>query len=299
MKSIPSFGKILTLGSAYTENALNGEVIIQEKVDGSQFAFGFDEEGVLHFRSKSQPIQTDNPPKMFKEAVFHILKMAAAKKFDPYPNDSYFYGEMLEKPKHNVLKYDKIPKNHIVLFDAIVEGKFFNRTELSVAANHLEVDLIPELFKGAAGKDDILSLLATPSYLGGGIEGVVIKNYSQTIIINGTVCPLFTKYVKDSFKERHKVDWASAKGNLISFIQSFKNEARWLKAIQTLRDKELLDNQAKDIGPLIKHIQKDVLEEETENIKNELLKIYEDDILKSATRGFPEFYKKVLLDKVK
>jgi len=39
MKAIPSYGKILTLGSAMSENALVGKVFVQEKIDGSQFGF--------------------------------------------------------------------------------------------------------------------------------------------------------------------------------------------------------------------------------------------------------------------
>lgn len=33
MKSVPGYTKVLTLGSAYTENALVGDVVVQEKVD--------------------------------------------------------------------------------------------------------------------------------------------------------------------------------------------------------------------------------------------------------------------------
>ena len=52
MKHIPHYTKVLTLGSSYTENALVGDVIIQEKVDGSQFRFGINEDGELLFASK-------------------------------------------------------------------------------------------------------------------------------------------------------------------------------------------------------------------------------------------------------
>lgn len=52
MKTVPSYQKILTLGSNFTENALIGEVIIQEKIDGSLFAFGVNEDGQVVTRSK-------------------------------------------------------------------------------------------------------------------------------------------------------------------------------------------------------------------------------------------------------
>lgn len=299
MNKIPSYPKILTLGSVYTESALEGIVTVQEKVDGSQFKWGITETGVLTMSSKSMELDLESPDKLFKPAVTHILK--SNKAFKDYLNDTYFYGETLSKPKHNTLNYSKVPKNNIVLFEGISKGKFLSRTELLVAAEAFQVDLIPQLYIGLADIEKIKSLLITQSYLGGEIlEGVVIKNYNQTLLLNGQIMPVFTKCVREGFKERHKVDWEakSPKGNLNSFLKSFKSIPRWEKAIQFLKEKGELTQSPKDIGPLIKRIQKDVSEEETENIKNELLKVYLDDILRISIHGFPDFYKAKLLENV-
>ena len=75
MKKIPSYSKILTLGSAYTENALVGEVIIQEKVDGSQFKFGINEDGELVISSKRCLIGHPDENKMFKLGVEYLLSI--------------------------------------------------------------------------------------------------------------------------------------------------------------------------------------------------------------------------------
>lgn len=45
MKLVPSYTKVLTLGASYTEEALTGHVVLQGKVDGSQFGFGLNEDG--------------------------------------------------------------------------------------------------------------------------------------------------------------------------------------------------------------------------------------------------------------
>lgn len=313
MSGIPSYNKILTLGSAYTENALIGEVIIQEKVDGSQFRICKNEEGEMRYGTKGTIIGHPDENKMFKEASEYILSIED--RIMKYPNNTFFYMEYLQKSHHNVLKYERIPKNHLVLFDVIKESKYItNREELQSIANDLDIDLIPELFRGTlkdkavgGGYSNPLDHLkriieTTQSYLGNElIEGVVIKNYEQTILLYGRVFPLFTKYVRTSYKERHEVEWKTKhpKESLTDYIQGFRNENRWIKTILHLKEKGLITQSPKDIGMLIKEVQNDILEEETENIKNYLFKTFKEDILRNSIRGLPEFYKEELLKNLK
>lgn len=300
---IPSYTKVLTIGSAFTENALVGEVVIQEKVDGSQFRFGINEDGELVCGSKSARIDFDGPPKMFKRGTDYLLSIK--EKLLKYPKNTYFYGEYLEKPKHNVLKYKDTPKNNIVLFDVLLEGTFVQREGLDKIAEDLDIDLIPELYRGLADINYIKSIIVDnipASYLGNEkIEGVVIKNYKETILLGGQVFPLFTKYVREAFKERHTTEWKikKPKDSINFYIQSFKSDARWQKAYQYLKDQNKLENQPKDIATLIKRVNQDITEEETENIKNDLFKIAFPEIIRVATHGLPEWYKAKLLENVK
>src|SRR3954465_2218887 len=111
MSVLPSYTKILTFGHAYVRDILEGEVVIQEKVDGSQISFGLDLTGELHIRSKGAGLITDAPEKMFQAGVAAIKAIA-----DQLPLGWVFRGEYLAKPKHNTLAYDRVPKNHIVLW---------------------------------------------------------------------------------------------------------------------------------------------------------------------------------------
>lgn len=297
MKAVPGYGKILTLGSSYTENALVGEVVVQEKVDGSQFGFGVNEDGELVCRSKSTPQQLDGPDKMFTKATEYLKSIK--EKITAFPPDTYFYCEYLAKQKHNTLSYENVPKNNLVLFDVMLGGKWVSREALIDYANILEIDVIPEFYRGLADVEKIKTLLKAESYLVGEVvEGVVIKNYTQTILLGGSVFPLFTKFVNEAFKERHSVDWKvrSPKGGLEEYCNGFKSEARWLKALYYLRDNGQLTNSPKDIGPLMKRIPLDIVQEEKENIKNELYKMFIDDILRKATNGVPQWYKEKLLE---
>ena len=80
-------------------------------------------------------------------------------------------------------------------------------------------------------------------------------------------------------------------------MERFKTEARWEKALIHLKEKGELENSVRDIGKLIKEVQKDIKEEESEYIKNHLYKIFIKDILQTAIRGLPEWYKNQLLEK--
>lgn len=317
MITIPSYTKILTLGSSYTENALVGEVIIQEKIDGSQFRFGLNRNKDFLAGTKGTIIHHPEENKMFQLGAEYIYSMQDAIK-ELFPANTYFYGEYLQKPKHNVLNYAKVPKNNIVLFDVMTEGRWVNKTELENIAKYLNIDVIPELYrgildrkridKGAGGykssaTDHLKRIIeTTDSYLGNEkIEGVVIKNYNQTILLGGNVFPLFTKYVREAFKERHDKEWKvkSPKNSLQKYFESFQSEARWQKAVIHLREKGELENSPRDIGKLICQVKSDIKHEEKENIKNYLYKKFIDEILRRAIRGLPKWYKEKLLEGLK
>jgi len=303
VKTIPSYGKILTLGSHRTENALVGNIIIQEKVDGSLFGVGINKDGELTMRSKGVIIHREHINNMFFKAASYILSIENT--ILSYPPNTYFYFEYLQNPKHNVLCYERVPTNNLVLFDATFNGKYSDRESLKTIAQNLNVDIVPQLFEGEIPSDveniDFLkNFFETDSYLGNEkIEGIVIKNYEQDVYIGSRLYPLFTKYVRETFKERHNTQWKkeSIKASIQTYITTFRSEARWQKALQHLREQGSIIGEPKDIGGLIKEVNKDILSEEKENIKEELFKFVIKDILRNATHGLPYWYKELLAKK--
>jgi len=299
VKDVPSYTKILTLGATGTERALMGEVIIQEKVDGSQFRFGLNEDGELTMASHHATIYPENPG-MFGMAADHAAWAAGACYL---PRDTYFYCEYLAKPKHNTLAYESVPFHHLVLFDVLLSdgGWVRDHATLDAWARSLDIDVVPELYRGVASLADVQALLATPSFLGKEtVEGVVIKNWGELIAVGGTTFPLFTKHVNEAFKERHGKEWkrGTGKNKRDTYVESFAAEGRWAKAVQHLRERGELVGAPKDIGALVREVQDDIDAEETKNIKEELYRLYIGDIKRAAVRGLPEWYKVRLLENV-
>lgn len=296
--TLKSYPKILPLTGKYFDYIAGVGVEITEKVDGSMFAFGKDREGVLHFRSKGAVIEANAPQDLFKPAVDYVLSVQ-----DKLPNGVAYYSETLKSPRHNTLAYAGIPKNHIALF-----GMFdYDRTGgnswevLREEATRLDVDIVPLLGKAILGSaEQAQEYLSIDSFLGNcKVEGIVIKDYTRPMEFSGQIYPLIAlKFVSDSFKEKHanNPEYIPQSSKLEVVINNYRTEARWDKAIQHLKEKGVLTNEPKDIGILMRELSEDLVLEEKENFKEELYQIYKKQWTANLCRGFPEYYKKVLLE---
>lgn len=303
MKKVPSYPKILNLGAAYTEDALLGQLVIQEKVDGSLFGFGVNDEGQLVIRSKSVDIDPEVGQDMFQKAIDYVKGLNLPERG---LRDVYFYCEYLQKPKHNVCAYTKTPSNHLVLFDVMIDGRFYNGEDIPTRLNQLAgwamdlgIDPIPVLGYGKFDKDELPSFFGKDSYLGGSkIEGIVIKNYARNIMYNGHVYPLYTKFVRPEYRELSQELWQPGENKLEAYMETFHSENRWKKVMQHAKEAGQLTYTPKDIGNLLPLIYEDVLLEEAENIKKFLFDYYKGEFLNISKRGFPEWYKTQLLERL-
>ena len=293
MSSWHSYGKIYNIGHPAVKDLFQGPVLIEEKVDGSQFSFGvFD--GEIKCRSKGKEQLVAAPDKMFNQAIETVKLLKDILR----PGWTY-RGEYLNKPRHNALAYDRIPKNNIILFDiAVNEETYLTRIEKETEANRIGLEIVPQFKLEIKNADDIKMLLEYTSILGGQkIEGIVVKNYTRFGSDGKT---LMGKHVSEAFKEVHKLTWGESnpsKKDILAFlIYKYKHPTRWNKAIQHLQEAGNLTNSPKDIGNLIKEVQRDIKEECSEEIAQELMRYAMEHILRGSIAGLPEWYKEKLLE---
>lgn len=289
--ALHSYGKVYNLGHAAVVDLLTFPIVIQEKVDGSQFSFGV-HNGVLHVRSKDAVIDVEAPPKMFAGAVETVKAVR-----DKLVPGWTYRGEVLSKPKHNVLAYDRVPAGGVILFDVDggLESYVQTHTVQTIGAT-LGLEVVPTLWEGDGvdfSYDQFKTLLETISVLGGQkIEGVVIKAYGRFGRDGKT---LMGKYVSEAYKEIHAGEWRAQNPTRLDIVQEIARElttpARWEKAIQHLRDRGVLQNAPQDIGPLLREVAEDTLAEVGEEIKARLFKHAWKDIQRMIVRGFPQWYK--------
>lgn len=296
---IHSYPKVWNMGHPNVKDLFNDQtLVVEEKIDGSQFSFRRTSEG-LEFRSKKVQVHAEDPH-MFSEAVKSVQSITPA-----LVEDWIYRCEFLRAPKHNTLTYGRVPAGHLVLWDVETSPSVFLRPgQKLMEAERLGLEPVPMLTMMAGDilsvrfKDKVTGWLDQESVLGGAkIEGVVVKNYT-TFGNDGKI--LAAKHVSEAFKETHQKDFKKrnpSKRDLQEEMMSFAcSEARWNKAIHRLRDENLLEGSPKDIGKLIAEIKKDVEEECEEEIKEFLWKWARPHLTRGAARGFPEFYKRLLLD---
>lgn len=318
MSSWFSYPSIYNLGHRAVRDLLNVPHVIEEKVDGSQFSFGLlsnhedhsedilageplyvSEEFELRVRSKGAVMLVGAPEKMFTKAVESVKERAHLL----HRNWTY-RAEYLAKPKHNTLAYDRIPIGHLVIFDVSTgDNEWLGPAEKRNEAERIGLECVPTLASSPSGATTTLETLRVlldthQSFLGGQlIEGVVIKPLVE--LYGPDHKTLMGKFVSERFKEAHREAWKVTSPNsgdvLDQLCRRFKTEGRWLKAIQHLREAGQLQEAPQDIPALLAEIQRDLGQEEKEEIQKLLWKWAWPHVARNVTRGFPEFWKETLL----
>jgi hypothetical protein len=287
------------MGHRAITDLLKSEVIVEEKIDGSQFSF-MNDEGTLKFRSKGKEMFVEAPEQLFANAVIAVQRIHET---TPLPSGYVFRGEYLSKPKHNVLCYERIPNNFIVIFD-IDDGNegYLSPEQKAAMASSLGLEVVPVLFQGMVEDvEQFRKLLDAESMLGTvKVEGVVVKPAKYDLFGRDKKV-LMGKFVSEAFKEVHNKEWksgAKGPGDVISILSaSYGTPQRWQKAIQHLREAGEIEDSPRDIGKIMKEIPDDVLKECEEEIREKLWAWGWPQLRRMLTRGLPEWYKQSLLDK--
>jgi hypothetical protein len=293
---IGSYPSIYAIGHRAIGKIFDGPVVVEEKIDGSQFSFGIID-GELRIRSKGKHMELDAPEKLFSKAV------EVVKSIESQLEPGFVYRcEYLQKEKHNTLRYGRVPAGHLVLFDVMENGTelYADPALKEKTARKLGLEPVPVLHVGeVATVEALMAFLERESVLGGcKVEGVVVKNYR---LFTEEKKVAIGKFVSEAFKEIHRKDWKERNpgtGDILqNLITMYATEARWRKGIQHLRDVGVLEDSPRDIGKLLLEIQADVERECREEITEELWKHFWPKLRRGMSSGFPEFYKRELAAK--
>jgi hypothetical protein len=294
MSSFNSYPKVWNVGHGAVKDIFSKTLLVEEKIDGSQFSFG-DVDGRLRMKSHHQDISDIvGEYGLFTEVIAYVRGLYEAKKLVP----GYTYRvEVLQKPTHNKLSYERVPKHHMIGFDiATGDEQYMGYVDKVTEFNKLDLETVPYIYYGVVNSPDTIdSFLGRQSILGGKmIEGVVFKAYG---VFGEDKKTLMAKYVNKAFRElKDTGENQKSSDFLTDLVETYRSEARWVKAVQRLREQGKLLNEPKDIGPLIGAIVDDLKEEEGMSIMAKLMKRYWPHIARGATGGFAEWYKRQLME---
>lgn len=308
----------------FPENLHN--LYVEEKIDGSQFSFGLiNNELVIRSRGSDLSDRDLSDGGMFKRAIETVHSLNDNKKLAP----NYLYrGEVLNSPKHNTIKYDRVPEGNIILFDVMKSeegtlfGEYVSRKGLEAEARCLELEFVPllssNLFNSFNEYESSITnplnqefdkrinsyldnLLETNSILGGSkIEGLVFKQIIPKFLTRygAEDSLIIVKYVSAKFRELNKVNWKEHKLSITDvvsdFTESVNKEAVYEKGLQRLRDSGVLTNSLNDIGPLIGDVARDFVLESEEILKEKMWNWAKKIIGRKISQGIPDWYKERL-----
>jgi len=301
MTVLGSYGKIYNVGHKAVADILGaGDVVIQEKVDGSQFTFALGDGDYPIVRSKGRVFPLEAADNLFKPACATVKWLHGEGLLTP---GWTYRGETLQKPKHNTLSYERTPDRNIILFDICREGDedYLTPTEVRDEAFKMGLEVVPTLYVGRGDsltKANFDAWMTLTSVLGKStIEGLVIKAYGRFEEWTGKT--LMAKHVSEAFKETNSKSFRernpSRKDIIETLIDYLHSPIRWQKAAQHLREKGELENSPRDIGKLIVEAKQDILNEEEEYIKEQLYEHSKRAIAGGAVKGLAGWYKEQLL----
>ena len=283
------------LGHKAVKTIWDGTVEVTEKIDGSQFSFGLRNDVLICRSRKVEVNQVD--PGMFKLAVETAQDLA----IQGLLGEGITYrGEFLSKPKHNTLAYERVPRGNIILFD-VDRGlqDYVSHHGLMTYAAILDLECVPLLgyFKNKVLLKFLEEMLEGDSILGGQREGIVLKNYELFGPDNKV---LMAKMVSKDFQEKHQTDWKNRNPGKKQFIEimidGLATEPRWMKAVQHLREQDMIEGVPQDIPEIMAEIAEDVEKEMRVEIQDSLYNHFWPEIRRGLTRGFPEWYKRLLAE---
>lgn len=292
MGNLHSYPKVYAVGHRAVAELFVGDVLVEEKVDGSQFSFSKTDTGV-ELRSRGATVYPQEAG-MFAAAVKAVDELA-----DRLHPGWVYRGEYLMKPKHNTLCYERVPKFNIILFDINTGDEcYLTRAEKEAEAERIGMEIVPVMYVGPVSKsEDVYAFLERDSVLGGKLEGVVIKNYARFGMDKKV---LMGKFVREDFKETHSKEWKASNPTISDVVEriiaTLRSEVRWNKSVQRLRDAGKLEHSPRDIGFLIKEVQADIKAEELDFISQKLTEFALPRVLRASTAGLPEWYKRELLE---
>ena len=294
---LPSYGKIYNVGHPYTQDLYDQKCYIQEKLDGSQFSFGINDDGELLCRSKNRAIDVTSYEKMFNLAVHTANRLYQE---DKLKMGWIYRAEAITQPKHNSINYKVIPPGGLVIYEIQTDKhSCLHPDQSKEVAESLGLLFAPVYYKGMVSTKEIAECCKKTSVVNPEIqiEGVVIK---RLIIqkINQFDELSRSKYVNEEFRELHLNNPEYKKTNKESIVDNISNtfstKERWKKVIQHMKEDGVLLGEPKDIGNICKYVQEDIFKECEPMIKDMMYALYKKDIKRAVVKGIPEWYKKHL-----
>lgn len=279
------------------------EMVLQEKIDGSQFRFQeqWEEDGGsrLVCWSRGQRLNNAAPPNLFAPAVATAQKLWREKLLIP---GAVYVAEAMASKRHNVINYGRAPVGGMVLFD-VFQGPSLGYASpelVKCIGERLGLEVAPyhgSITAGGAvyGKTLEEKASVAESLLGGPIEGFVLKGRAATDRGGGL---LKFKVINPAYGETKRMPKTPREDWLLSFGSELATPMLWGKAVLRLKEAGALTDTSKDIGAVIRSVIADIDKEHTEALSAVLWGRFRKTAYSNAINGLAQWYQARLVDEM-
>lgn len=256
---------VIRHGKNGTHQTIEGdvEIVIQEKLDGSNASFKVVNGEILAF-SRNTQLDENNNLRGFYEWTRTLNP-------EQLLEGVTYFGEWLVKHK---LDYGD-NMNQFYLFDVFNEHtlEYSSFSMVEDESKRLGLNLVPVFYVGKSLPFEEIEKFAGQSKLAEKGEGVVVKNYNYK---NKYESQVFTKIVTKEFQEKNGVknpkSVTAKKDSLDQFLDTYMTKARVEKIIYKMVDEQVLneDYAIEDMGSILKNggsrVYDDLIKEELDSL---------------------------------
>jgi len=234
---LTKYQHIERLGNEDCEGLLEGEVIVQEKLDGANLTVAYDQEKGLIIASRNNVISVGGSAVSgFNGAIEYILSHPSLSEYlrQESSKGQILRGEWLVK---HSLNYSKEHYSKFYLFDIQCEGVYFEHDVVKRVADFWNIPAIPiDAHLTNPKLEDLLQYVNAPSQYGATHrEGIVVKRHDFR---NRWGRATWGKLISADFQEKHKLAMGACRHDPIElkFAAEFATSEFVLKTIHQIED---------------------------------------------------------------
>ena len=270
---------------------MNARLVIQEKIDGSNFTVYRADETTILFFNKGKLLNEEKQ----KMSVFYNTCQALKTRPDLFRIGYIYHGEAVRSSRPNHIMYKRIPKFYVIFYEILIpvpysKFRFATPEEMTEILEETCLEQTHIYFDSVRVDDTSMGRLAKlfldintlHSCLGNYAEGFVVKLFS------GEEKCKRIKYVSDHMKERKVIPGITASDYDIEAIGDLFNvHARFRKAAQHLEERgEKITREN-----IVDELDKDLLKEREAELKQILFNKYWHEIKRAARKDLSNFLK--------
>lgn len=190
-----------------TEELLQAEVVIEEKLDGANLGFSVSPEGGIRAQNRGNYLHSPLPAQFSR--LDEWLACHEDRLFDLLGDHLIAFGEWCAA--RHTLDYDALP-DWWLLFDIYdrKEQRFWSTRRRNALAEQLGVSTVPCLHRGQTSLAQLQHWITTDNsnFRQGGIEGVVVRRENDDWLTDRAklVHPNFTQAIVEHWRSR-AIDW--------------------------------------------------------------------------------------------